>query len=417
VEHVVLSLLNTYGIKNELISPLDNPAEWLRRGVNTWHSTDAGVAVDEKRSLAFVSVYRAVTLNATAIATQPKHLMVRNGNSREVASDHPVDHVLYRQPNREDTPFSFFELMQMHTELWGNFYGYINRDGRYNVRSIDVLYPWEVQVKKIDGRRWYRIKGENDLIPGREILHIAAPSLDGVKGVSPIVQVGRQAIGIGLVAEKYMSAFFGEGTHQGGVIMLPNGERLGDTEEAAEEKARMFRSQWSKTYGGPENFFKLLVLEEGMKFEKLGMELEAAQILTTRKFQVEEVARMFGIPPSLLFQLEAAGKYNNIEMLFIEWVQTGLVSRATRIEHEVNKKLLKESERDRYYFKINLNGLMRGSIKDRVEYYKAALGSGGHHPWMVPNEVREKEDMNEREGWDEVKLPANIQRKEGTNNE
>ena len=405
--------LQTYGIQNELISSVDKPADWLKKSVHAWHGTDSGVPVDEKRALAFTSVYRAVTINATAIASQPKHLYVKNGSSREIASDHPVDHVLYRQPNREDTPFTFFELMEMHLELWGNYYGYINRDGMYNVRSIDTIMPWDVEVKRIDGRRWYKIRGERELIPGRDILHVPMPGFDGDKGVSPVVYVGRQAVGIGLVAEKYMSAFFGEGTHQGGVITLPENEQLGDTDEAAEEKAKMFRDQWRKTYGGPDNFFKLLILESGMDFKPIGMELEAAQILATRKFQVEEVSRMFGVPPSLLFQLEAAGKYNNIEMLFTEWVQTGLVGRATRIEHELNKKLLRERERERYYFKINLNGLMRGSVKDRVEYYKAALGSGGHHPWIVPNEAREKEDMAPVDGWDEVKMPSNSQSRNG----
>lgn len=410
----MISLARTFGIKNQFIeTPLDNPSSAFLDRMSGWNQTDSGVTVTEEIAMRLTAVRRAVALNSFAIASQPKHLFRRDGNNRVVADDHPSHARIYKSPNGDMTPFEFFELAVMHTLLWGNFYALIHRSGRYDVTSLEVVMPWNVSVKKFKGRRWYRIKGETEWLPAREVLHFRGPSYDGIVGVNPIVHIARQAIGIGLVTEKYAGAFFGEGTHQGGSILLPEGETLGSTDEETDKNVQRLRKSWRGTYGGPDNFFKLLILENGMKFEPMGMELQAAELLATRRFQIAEIGRAFDVPPTLLFDLEK-GTYNNVEHLFIEWIITGAMPLAVRFEHVLNKKLLRQEEQMNHFFKINLNGLMRGDHKSRSDFISNALGARSPG-WMSPDEAREIEDMNPA-GVTDLYVPANMQPAKGKEN-
>lgn len=211
-----------------------------------------------------------------------------------------------------------------------------------------------------------------------QIFHIKGLSLDGVTGLSPISQA-REAVGLSLATEEYGAKFFGNGARPGGVLEHPG--ILKDPEK--------LRESWNKVYQGTRNSHKVAVLEEGMKYHTIGIAPEDAQFLETRKYQVNEICRIFRVPPHLVGDLERA-TFSNIEHQSIEFVQHTIRPWLVRWEQEISRSLLDEKERLLYFAKFNVDGLMRGDYKSRMEGYAIGRQNG----WLSINDIRRLEDLS-----------------------
>ena len=215
------------------------------------------------------------------------------------------------------------------------------------------------------------------LHPG-DVLHIPGLGFDGVLGYSPIA-LEKNAIGLGIAAEEYGSKFFAHGANPSGVLTHPN---------TVKDPSRL-RESWNNAYGGSANSGKVAILEEGMRFERISLPNNEAQFLETRKFQVAEICRIYRVPPHLVADLEHA-TFSNIEHQSISFAVHTIRPWLVRIEQSIARQLFPEKEKGRFYAQFNMDGLMRGDYKSRMEGYAIARQNG----WMSANDIRELENLN-----------------------
>lgn len=360
---------------------------------------NSGEMVDEKSAMQIATVYACVRLLAESVAQLPLHLYRASDNDgQEKATDHPLYKILYREPNPEMTSFSYWEAVMTHLLLWGNSYSQVVRDGRNNVLGLYPLLPENVEIDRTDkGELYYiyhaytnEVPGENnkDIVFRRdEILHIPGLGFNGLVGFSPVAMM-KNALGTTIAVEKYGSAFFRNGAQPAGVLEHPG--VLKDPQK--------IRENWSEVYGGPNNAHKVALLEEGMTYKPISLPPEDSQFLSTREFGVEEICRIFRVPPHMVQDLKRA-TFSNIEHQSIDFVVHTLDPWLVRIEKAIVKDLLVEEEKDAYFPKFNVDGLLRGDYKSRMDGYSVGISTG----IISPNEARRKENMPalpEEEGGD-----------------
>ncbi len=377
------------------LSGLKDPKIWMTNGWGAINHT--GVAVSEELALSLTAVYRATSLLSGHMATAPLHLYRTEGKDRKSASNHPVARFI-DNPGPDENAIQFRQTSLMQVLLWGNSYWRIYRDTYERPVRLENWHPSAVQVKRVDGQRRYRYKGV--WYDWSDVLHFMGPSIDGITGMGPIQRMAT-AIGIPMATEQFQARFYSNGAHVGSVIVLPEGHRLGDTEDEAAIEGLL--NSFKKRYTGMVTAHTPMVLEPGMKFEKLDMPFTSIQLLESKKFSVADVSRMFGVPLHKLSELDRSTN-NNIEHQAIEYVQDSLLIWCTAFEKEYRRKLLYESEQETYYFKHNLNFLLRGDSKSRGEYFSKATGGAG---WMAPDEVRSLEELN-AVGADKLYRPLNM---------
>lgn len=356
-------------------------------------NSNSGVMVDELRAMQTSAVYACVKVLAESVASLPLHLFKNGKNGkRELAEQHPLFSCLYETPNEEMTSFEFRETMMTSLLLWGNAYArIIKKQG--HVTELWYLKPQNMTVERdtVTGKIKYTysddITNQTVVYKADQVFHIKGLSLDGVKGLSPIAQA-REAVGLSLATEEYGAKFFGNGARPGGVLEHPG--TLKDPQK--------LRESWNKVYQGTKNSHRIAVLEEGMKYHSIGISPEDAQFLETRKYQVNEICRIFRVPPHLVGDLERA-TFSNIEHQSIEFVQHTIRPWLVRWEQAISRSLLDEKERLLYFAKFNVDGLLRGDYKSRMEGYAIGRQNG----WLSVNDIRRLEDMSlvpEEEGGD-----------------
>ena len=384
-----------------LVEPIDEPDEKppdIRDDVRdsgqlfVFGKADSGERVDEKSAMQIATVYACVRLLSETVASLPLHLYRftdERENGKEKAKDHPLYPLLYRQPNPEMTSFSFRETMMTHLLLWGNAYAQIIRDGKNNVLALYPLLPENVEVDRDkQGRIYYIYHAYTNEKPGKkdqdiifrndEILHIPGLGFNGLVGFSPIAMM-KNALGTTLAVEKYGSAFFKNGAQPSGVLehpgVLKNPEKI--------------RENWSDVYGGPGNAHKVAVLEEGMQYKAISLPPEDSQFLSTRQFGVNEICRIFRVPPHMVQDLEHA-TFSNIEHQSIDFVVHTLTPWLVRFEQAIIKDLLLPGEQNTYFPKFNVDGLLRGDYQSRMQGYATGISNG----FMCPNDVRKLENLD-----------------------
>lgn len=360
---------------------------------------NSGEQVDEKSAMQIATVYACVRLLAESVAQLPLHLYkVTEPDGQEKANDHPLYKILYREPNPEMTSFSYWEAVMTHLLLWGNSYSQIVRDGKNTVLGLYPLLPENVEIDRTDkGELYYIYHAYTNEVPGEtnkdiifrrdEILHIPGLSFNGLVGFSPIAMM-KNSLGTTMAVEKYGSSFFKNGAQPAGVLQHPN--LLKDPEKV--------RRQWNEAYGGAGNAHKVAVLEEGMTYKPISLPPEDSQFLSTREFGVEEICRIFRVPPHMVQDLKRA-TFSNIEHQSIDFVVHTLDPWLVRIEKAIVKDLLVEDEKDQFFPKFNVDGLLRGDYKSRMDGYSIGISTG----IISPNEARRKENMPplpEEEGGD-----------------
>ena len=360
-------------------------------GVFVFGMTNSGERVDEKSALQISTVYACVRLLAETVASLPLHLykFTDTGAGKERATDHPLYKILYRQANPEMTSFSFREALMMHLLLWGNAYAQIVRDGKNGILGLYPLLPENVEIDRAEnGDLFYTYHAYTDEVPGEhnkdivfqrdEILHIPGLGFNGLVGFSPIAMM-KNALGTTLAVEKYGSAFFKNGAQPAGVLEHPG--VLKDPQK--------IRDNWMNAYGGAGNAHKVAVLEEGMAYKPISLPPEDSQFLSTREFGVEEICRIFRVPPHMVQDLKRA-TFNNIEHQSIDFVQHTIMPWLVRIEQAIIKDVLIEEEQENYFPKFNVDGLMRGDYKSRMDGYAVGFANG----FLSPNDIRRLENMD-----------------------
>ena len=361
---------------------------------------DAGTIppVRPQRALQTSAVYACVRVLAETMAQLPIHLYRRSSDGPVRVDNLPLHDVLTVEPNSYQTPGTMVEQGQAQCDLWGNAYFEIQFDQLTgNVIGLYPLPAWEVQPELIsDGTRVKKIyHAGGHTFEDWEILHIPALGWDGIKGVAPIA-LHRATLTMSLNAEEFGANFFKNGTRLSGVLEHPG--KLG------KDATDRLKNSWSDVYAGKANAGKVAVLEEGMKFNPLTMPLVDAQFLEQRKFQVNDIARIFGVPPHKIGDLSRSTN-NNIEHQAIEFVQDTMMRRVTRWEQEMNRKLFTATQRRRYFVKFDVSALMRGDLKSRYAAYAVARQWG----WMSADDVRVAENMPKlKEGGDVYLSPMNM---------
>ena len=343
--------------------------------------TSSGKIVDERTAMQTSAVYACVRILAETIASLPLHTYVRTDKGKEKALDHPLYTLLHDAPNDEMTSFVFRETLMSHLLLWGNAYAQVIRDGRGSVMSLHLLMPDQMTVKRSEeGEVYYSYRKENKeyILRRDDVLHIPGMGFDGLVGHSPIA-MAKQAIGLAIATEEYGATYFKNGANPGGVLEHPG--ILKDPSKV--------RESWNSVYGGSNNANRVAVLEEGLSFKPITIPPEQSQFLETRKFQIEEICRIFRVPPHLVSNLDKA-TFSNIEHQSISFIDNTIIPWVSRIESAMKKALLSTDEKKLYLIKFNLNGRLRGDAGSRATFYQIMRQNG----IMSANDIRELEEMN-----------------------
>ncbi|UWG06224.1 MAG: portal protein [Bacteriophage sp.] len=380
------------GIFSGLFKSRDKPENRTAGSSYTFYmgGTTSGKTVTERSAMQMTAVYSCVRILAEAVAGLPLHLYrYTDGGGKEKALDQPLYRLLHDEPNPEMSSFVFRETLMTHLLLWGNAYAQVIRNGKNEVIALYPLMPNKMSVDRDEnGRLYYTYyRGPDEAIKNKEfavtlqpsdVLHIPGLGFDGLVGYSPIA-MAKNAIGMAIACEEYGAKFFANGAAPGGVLEHPG---------TIKDPQRV-RESWQSTFGGSGNANKIAVLEEGMKYTPIGISPEQAQFLETRKFQINEIARIFRVPPHMVGDLEKSS-FSNIEQQSLEFVKYTLDPWVIRWEQSIQRALLSQGEKAEYFVKFNLEGLLRGDYQSRMNGYAIGRQNG----WMSANDIRELENLD-----------------------
>ncbi len=384
-------------VLSRLLKPRASPKNRLYGSTYSFFfgGTASGKTVNERTAMQTTAVYACVRILAETIASLPLNIYRSTGNGKEKAIDHQLYYLLHDEPNPEMTSFVFRETLMSHLLLWGNAYAQIIRDGRGKVLALYPLLPDRMTVDRTtEGQLYFEYRKDTGYVILRpeDILHIPGLGFDGLVGYSPIA-MAKNAIGMAIATEEYGGKFFANGASPGGVLEHPG---------VVKDPARI-RESWNAVYQGSSNAHRIAVLEEGMKFQSIGIPPEQAQFLETRKFQTEEICRIFRVPPHLVANLDKA-TFSNIEHQSISFVVHTIRPWLVRLEQGMNKALLTPSEKGQYFVGFVVDGLLRGDYASRMQGYAIGIQNG----FLSPNDVRTLENMNTIEHGDIYVMNGNM---------
>ena len=352
--------------------------------------TTSGKTVNERTALQTTAVYACVRILSETIASLPLHVYRYTEGGKTKDTEHALYTLLHDEPNPDMTSFVFRETLMSHLLIWGNAYSQILRDRSGQVIGLYPLLPDQMRVHRSEkGKLFYvynRYEEDNPnfqekgsiVLSQEEVLHIPGLGFDGLIGYSPIA-LAKNAVGMTLACEEYGASFFGNGANPGGVLEHPG---------ILKDPAKV-RDSWHAVYLGTRNAHKVAVLEEGMSYKQIGIPPEEAQFLETRKFQINEIARLFRIPPHMVGDLEKSS-FSNIEQQSLEFVKYTLDPWVVRFEQALKKSLLLPEEKKTHFIKFNVDGLLRGDYQSRMNGYAIGRQNG----WLSTNDIRELEELN-----------------------
>ena len=361
----------------------DKPQDSVSAAPTFYFGTSgSGKAVNATTAIQLSTVYACVRVISETVASLPLGVYEATDEGNRKATEHPLYRLLHDEPNSEMTSFVLREVMLGHLLLWGNSYSQIIRNGRNKISGVYPLLPDKMTVDRDkNGALTYTYStasGQTVVLPPEDVLHIPGLGFDGVMGYSPIA-LEKNAIGLGIASEEYGSKFFSNGARPSGILTHPN----------TVKNPKALRESWNTAYGGSSNANRVAILEEGMTFTPISIPNNEAQFLETRKFQVDEICRIFRVPPHLVGNLEHA-TFSNIEHQSIDFAVHTIRPWLVRIEQSMNRALFSEQEKARFYVQFNMDGLMRGDYKSRMEGYAIARQNG----WMSANDIRALENQN-----------------------
>jgi len=378
-----------------------NPSEWLVKMFGGAVSA-SGLSIAEEDMLKVSAVFACVNLISNTIASLPLPVYRRlQPRGKERARDHYLYDILQYEPNPEMTAFDFRKAMQVQLELYGNAYANIVYDMAGRVKELWPIPTPYVRPVIDDSRmiKAYEVSlpdGKVAVLPRDEMFHLRGLG-DGFMGFKPL-QYARELVGLALAAEQYGASFFANGAVASGIVEFPG--RL--TPEALQQ----FKESFKEKYEGLGNKHRIIFLEQGLKFNQLTIPNDNAQFLETRKYQVEEVARFFGVPPHKIGALDRA-TFSNIEHQAMEFVQDCIRPRVVNWEQQIRRQLFRAADKKQYFAEHILEGLLRGDAQSRAAYYRVGRNDG----WLSANDIRELENMNPipaEQGGDDYLINGNM---------
>ena len=381
-------------------STVSKPSPWLTQFFGGRPSA-TGQTVNPNTALQVPAVFACIRVLSDSVASLPLKVFERlpNGGKRP-ALDHPLYPILHSTPNPELTSFGLRELIMLHLGLRGNAYTQIVRDGAFRVIGLYPLHPDRIIVMrdKVTLELFYRYTTENQgtrTFAFDEIWRVNGIGADGLIGYSPI-SLHREAIGLAMATEEHGARMFSNGATVPMVLEMPN--------KLTAQSRKNIEESWSDRFSGTSNAFKTPIMEQGMKLVKIGLSAEDAQFLQTRKFELEEIARIFRVPPGMIGDNEKAAFKNSPEQQALAFVIHSLRPHLVRLEQSIERDLMSAKERQKFFVQFDIDGLLRGDSKARAFFYKSAINDG----WMTRNEVRIKENLNPDDDLEAFLVPLNM---------
>ena len=384
--------------------PSSNPNRWLLDLFNS-RPTSSGVRVDPETAPAFSAVYRCVSLISSTMALLPQYVYKQDETGRTMAMDHYVARLL-KEPSELFTSYVWKENMMQFALLWGNGYSRIIRDDYFNASSFQLLHSKNVRpfiALKNDGNEglFYEVTYElpkggskKEIIPSMDMFHIPCISHDGIAGKSPIT-VAREGIGLAFAAEKFNGDFYKNDAAYSGIYTHPG-------ELNNEAYKRLKESLSDHSMYGEKN--RTLLLEAGTDYKPVTMPMRDAQFIESRKFQIEEISRLYGVPLHKISSMGAATN-NNIEQQALEFISDTMLSWATKWEVESDRKLFTEMDKAKYCTHHDFREITRGDSAQRSSYATKMFMIGA----MNRNEIRAIDDLPPVENGDKFYIPLNMQ--------
>ncbi|WAH38611.1 phage portal protein [Alicyclobacillus dauci] len=331
---------------------------WARIGGFNNHS---GVPVNEESALRFITVYSCVRVLSEALASLPLYVYKsRSDGGADKAPDHPVYDLLYAEPNDEMNTVTWREQQMSSLVISGNSYSIITMNGRG--QAVDVYpVPWERCWPYRDPDDWkikYRVndRGKSEVFPAEQVFHIPGLGWDGILGYSPI-RMAAESIGVGMAAAEFAARFYGQGMNAGGILEHPN--------ELSDKAYDRLKEDIAESWSGIRNAWKPIILEDGMKYNRISMPMADAQFVETRKLARDEICGLFRVPPHMIANLDKA-TFSNIEQMSLEFVMYSLMPYISKWENAINWKLFSKRDRQQGYFvKFDLNELLRADYVSR----------------------------------------------------
>lgn len=379
----------------------------LFRKIFGGRESSSGKTVNTAVALEVATVLACCRVLANGVSQVPFRLYRDGGGGRELARDHPLFQVLYRRPNPWQTSYEFRETLMFHTALCFNAYVFVNRVGRSReIRELIPIEPGRVEVEQLDDMRLqYKVhprpnrSGAAKVFPQEAIWHLRGPSWNSWMGLD-LLYMARNAIGLSLALEDSHAKFHKNGAKTSGLYSVQ--------EKLSPEKYQQLR-EWFEKEDAETGAYRALILDMGATYTPFTMTGVDAQHLETRKHQIEEICRCFGVMPIMVGHADKTATYASAEQMFQAHVIHALSPWYERIEQSADVNLLTPEERDAgFYTKFTPNALMRGVAKDRGEFYAKALGSGGGKGWMTQNEVRSLEELDRSEDPEADALPQSM---------
>lgn len=365
-------------------------------------ASSTGMVVTQETAMRISAVYACVRVLAESLAQLPLIYYERSGNRKERAIAQRMYTILHDAPNEFQTSFEFRETAMAHLCLRGKAYAYINRSSTGEVLELLPMMPDRVEAKQ--NKDWsisYKFKdADNNLIPLRQnqVFRLIGMSLDGFNGISPIAYQ-RETLGIALAADKHTALTFKNGAKMTGILTNPG-------HFSSKDVAIRVKESWDASANG-NNAFSTPLLEDGLDWKQVSMSNRDAQYIESRKYNTEDIARIFRVPPHKIGHLEKATN-NNIEHQGLEFVTDSMMPWLVRWEQSIARDLLTPPQRQRYFAEFLVDGLLRGDTTARGEFYNKLWNMGA----LSPNEIRAKENMNPRDGGDTYYVPLNMEPKE-----
>ncbi len=346
----------------------------------------AGKSISEQSALSISTWWTCVSQISKACAILPLHLMQTTDSGKRVASEHPLDWRLYREPNQDMSALVMRRDMTAHVLTWGNAWALkVKRGGTGQTIGLWPWTPDSVRADRVsDGRLvWIHKDGNSaeQTFERSDVFHLPGLGFDGTIGYS-VATMARQSLGLTSVQDEYYARFFATGGRRPYVLekKIPFKDDL---------KFQEFREKWEEAYGGPSNFHKAPILEGEIVLKELGMPFSDAQLLESRQFSVPDICRWFDMTPHMAGDLSHA-TFSNVEHLGLDFVKRTLMYWLDLWESEIDRQLLTEGEKGRYYAKHNVSAMERGDLKSRMEAYSIGLQNG----FMNADQVREFEDWD-----------------------
>lgn len=361
----------------------------------TPNQADFGVTVNADSALKFTAVYAAVKILSENVAALPKSVLKANKNGYVEAKKHPAYKLLKTEPNGYTDNFAFWFSMIADLEGKGNAFSIIERNQDGDPVALHHVSPDYVTISVVNGRKVFIVNHPdpafrflNGTYLDFEMLHIMLFTEDGIWGIDPIVY-NAAAIGRGIATQKFSAEFYRRGGNIKGT--LETDQVLGDDAY----KRFMDHYNASKNFDTP-------LLEYGIKYKAVGITPVAAQLIQSETLSIQDIARIFSIPPHLLAELSHA-TFSNIEQQNIFFASYSLRPLCKRIEQQIECKLFTSDEQGTYSVKFDLKGMMRGDDAARANYYSQGINNG----WMTPNEARKQEGYPALPGLDRPRVPLN----------